>query len=163
MVQKGVRGEEPYLQPHRVCQWMFSVENWGGAGDVDDVGGGVLDLTLARDGLEVLLHRALDRLLCRDAINGGPGGGRACQRCVLHIALHCITAPTTDELYRLHGVAEASGELCSENPAHVLVEALQRLSLWAWSGQLCPGGLERGAEDLYRLLMGDGATIKSRE
>ena len=29
MVQNGVRGEEPYRQPHRVCQWMFSVENCG--------------------------------------------------------------------------------------------------------------------------------------
>ena len=29
MVQNGVCGEEPYRQPHRVCQWMFFVENWG--------------------------------------------------------------------------------------------------------------------------------------
>ena len=29
MVQNGVCGEEPYRQPHRVCQWMFSVENCG--------------------------------------------------------------------------------------------------------------------------------------
>ena len=125
-VQNGVCGEEPYRQPHRVRQWMFSVENWG-ARDVDDVSGVVLDPTLARDGLEVLLHHALDRLLCGDAVDGGPGRGgsrRTCQRCVLHVALDCIAAPTTNKLHRLHGVAEASEELCSGNPAHVLVEAL---------------------------------------
>ena len=89
----------------------------GGARDVDDVSGGVLDPTLARDGLEVLLHHALDRLLCGDAVDGGPGRGgsrRTCQRCVLHVALDCIAAPTTNKLHRLHGV----------NPAHVLVESL---------------------------------------
>ena len=80
-----------------------------GARDVDDVSGGVLDPTLARDGLEVLLHHALDRLLCGD---------------VLHVALDCIAAPTTNKLHHLHGLAEASEELCSGNPAHVLVEAL---------------------------------------
>ena len=41
----------------------------GGARDAHDVGGGVLNPTLARDGLEVLLHHALDRLLCRDAVD----------------------------------------------------------------------------------------------
>ena len=49
-------------------------ELWG-ARDVHDVGGGVLNPTLARDGLEVLLHHALDSLLCRDAVDGGPGRG----------------------------------------------------------------------------------------
>ena len=47
-------------------------ELWG-AGDVHDIGGGVLDPALSRNGLEVLLHHALDRLLCRDAVDVGPG------------------------------------------------------------------------------------------
>ena len=45
----------------------------------------------------------------------------------------------------------------------MLVEALQKLSLWAWSGKLSSGGLNRGAEDLDRLLVGEGATIQSGE
>ena len=45
----------------------------------------------------------------------------------------------------------------------MLVEALQKLSLWARSGKLSSGGLNRGAEDLDRLLVGDGATIQSGE
>ena len=98
-----------------------------GARDTHDISGGVLDPTLARDGLEVLLHHALDRLLCRDAIDVGPGGRGSCctrQRCVLHVALHCIAAPTTDKLHRLHGVAKSGEKLCSGDPADMLVEAL---------------------------------------
>ena len=74
------------------------------------------------------------------------------------VALHRVAAPTTYELYRLHGVAKSGEELRSGDPAD-LVESLQKLSLWAWSGQLCSGGFDRGSEDLDRLFVGDGATI----
>ena len=98
-----------------------------GARDAHDIGGGVLDPALSRNGLEVLLHHALDRLLCRDAVDVGPGRRGSCctcQRCVLHVALHRIAAPTTNELHRLHGVAKSGEELRSGDPADVLVESL---------------------------------------
>ena len=35
--------------------------------------------------------------------------------------------------------------------------------MWAWSSELCPGGLDSGAEYLNRLLVGDCSTIHARE
>ena len=70
MVQNGVCGEEPCRQPHRVRQWMFSVENCG----APEMRTTLVEVFLIQHLPEMASrYHALDRLLCRDAVDGGPG------------------------------------------------------------------------------------------